>query len=43
MKPKRWITMATSAAGVCLAILIFTCLATTQETKENVTVDDVDR
>jgi polyhydroxybutyrate depolymerase len=43
MKPKRWFTMATSAAGVCMAILIFTCLAATQETKENVTVDDVDR
>jgi polyhydroxybutyrate depolymerase len=32
-----------SAAGVCLAMLLVTCGARAQETKETVTVDDVDR
>jgi len=34
---------AASAAGVCLAMLFITYGARAQETKENVTVNDVDR
>jgi hypothetical protein len=44
MKSENWTRMrAASAAGVCLAMLFITCGARAQETKETVTVNDVDR
>lgn len=36
-------TLAASATAVCLAILLFAPAAQSQETKEKVTIDDVDR
>src|ERR1019366_7951834 len=44
MKSANWTRMrAASAAGACLAMLFITCGARAQETKETVTVNDVDR
>jgi len=41
---KFWTRMrAASAAGVCLATLFIASSARAQETKEKVTIDDVDR
>jgi Esterase PHB depolymerase len=44
MKSENWMRMqAASSAGVCLAMLFMTYGAWAQETKETVTVNDVDR
>jgi len=44
MKSENWTRMqAASAAGICLGILLITYGARAQETKEKLTVNDVDR
>ena len=44
MKSENWTRMqAASAAGICLGMLLITYGARAQETKEKLTVNDVDR